>query len=279
MNRSYSMHVTARGIDPKRVQRIKRAANGGWKFDDCDWCFSNGENDNGVAVLTASADGNLCGGETEEEFAERMAKAIWAANGGYCLVEVVATCLEDLPCETYSFDEEEYARILWPAGKPAETQETAVTGEEGLQQDLPTNWPEKVEKQARDCILSYEDDFVQNLGKGYVVSPRTRENIERWIDADNSGGGLSLLDAANLLDQLDMYQPAEWFTECFNPCDAVANHANLTFTAALRSRIDAMLEDMEDADMDDATEDDDFRAMVQRAAGKPAETQEDRNDV
>ena len=71
--------------------------------------------------LTASADDQLCGGETERQFAERLAKAIWTANGGPCEVEVRATYLEDPPHEEYSFDESDYERIM---GQPARTEDS-----------------------------------------------------------------------------------------------------------------------------------------------------------
>ena len=119
MSRSYSMHVRVRDVAPERIQRVKQAANDAWDFDD----WHEWENS-----ISSCADVSLCGGETEDEFAERLAKAIWAANGGYCDVEVVATYLENLPCETYSFDEDQYAQLLSAADKPAETLEDRNDG-------------------------------------------------------------------------------------------------------------------------------------------------------
>ena len=58
--------------------------------------------------VIATAEGNLCGGENEHEFADRLARAIWKANGGYCYVAVRATNLENMPYETYSYDEDDY---------------------------------------------------------------------------------------------------------------------------------------------------------------------------
>jgi hypothetical protein len=114
MSRYYNMAVRIRGFDQQRTDRIKGAACDEWEFDN--WNFHDGN-------LTASADGKLCGGETEEAFAERLAKAVWAANGGYCEVEVNATYLEELPCETHCLDEDDYARLLSATDKPIETQE------------------------------------------------------------------------------------------------------------------------------------------------------------
>ena len=118
MSRSYSMLVKIHGFDPEKIDRIKDAAEDEWEFDD--WSEYHHEND---ISTSACADGYLSGGETEDEFAERLAKVIWAANGGYCAVEVVATYLENLPCETHTFDEDDYAQIQSAAEEPAKTQE------------------------------------------------------------------------------------------------------------------------------------------------------------
>ena len=103
MSRYYSMHVTITGAAPERIEAVKEAAKAEWEFDD--WHESDG-------VLTACREDRLCGGETEEQFARRLAKAIWAANAGSCQVELAATYLEELPYEEYSFDEEDYHRLV-----------------------------------------------------------------------------------------------------------------------------------------------------------------------
>ena len=45
--------------------------------------------------LRASAQDWLAGGESEEQFTERLSVAIWRANGAYCEVSVDATYLEE----------------------------------------------------------------------------------------------------------------------------------------------------------------------------------------
>ncbi len=112
MSRYYSMFVRIRDFRAERLDAVKQAAEAEWSFDD--WFLD----DDGV--LTASADSNLCGGETEEEFAERLTKAIWAANGSFCGVEVNATYLEDLPCETHCLDEDDYDQFLSATDKSAD---------------------------------------------------------------------------------------------------------------------------------------------------------------
>ncbi len=65
MSRYYNMAVTITAAARERVDAVKQAAEAEWAFGD--WFL----NDDGV--LTASADDRLCGGETEEEFVERLA--------------------------------------------------------------------------------------------------------------------------------------------------------------------------------------------------------------
>jgi hypothetical protein len=103
MSRAYEMSVTISGHELARIETIKAAAGEEWPFQD--WC-DNGED------LTASAEGQLCGGESEEEFTERLSLAIWKANGAYCAVTVDATYLESLPYETHCLDEADYARLI-----------------------------------------------------------------------------------------------------------------------------------------------------------------------
>lgn len=120
MSRYYHMNVTLKDVNLARIEAIKEATELEWDFED--W-FDHDEQ-----CCEASAYGNLCGGETEEEFAERLAKVIWEANGGYCAVEVIATYLEDLPCEMHGFDEDDYARLVAAVPDPPTTQEETPNG-------------------------------------------------------------------------------------------------------------------------------------------------------
>ena len=114
MSRAYEMQVEIIGLDPSREEAVKRAAESQWPFES--WPPYDDR-------LLAYGEGRLCGGETEEAFVERLTHAIWNANGKFCSVEVRATYLDDLPHETYSFAEDQYAEFLSAADKPAEQQE------------------------------------------------------------------------------------------------------------------------------------------------------------
>ena len=92
------MALTVTNFKAKKAEKIIRTAHNEWDFDDLEHNEDEGR-------IFGCDDGNLCGGETEDQFAKRMAKAIFKANGAPCKVEVVMTCLEDLPCETYTFNE------------------------------------------------------------------------------------------------------------------------------------------------------------------------------
>lgn len=115
MSRYYGMQVTIKGYATTRREEIINAASAEWSFGD--W---NVENE----TLGAYGEGNLCGGETEEEFTDRLAAAVWKANQDYCQVEVRATYLEELPCDYHERSEDDYARWL------AEKRESLSEGEE-----------------------------------------------------------------------------------------------------------------------------------------------------
>ena len=106
MSRNFSMFVTISGINSDRTEAVQQAAGGEWSFDT--WHESDG-------VLTSGGDGQLGGGESDDEFAQRLAKAVWAANGGFCEVEVHSTYLDDLPCESFGFDQSDYDRLAAPS--------------------------------------------------------------------------------------------------------------------------------------------------------------------
>jgi hypothetical protein len=103
MSRYYGMSVTISSHNRERTEAIREAAAIEWPFEE--WTNTDDQ-------IYAYAEDNLCGGETEEQFAERLTVAIWRANGAYCEVSVDATYLESLPYETHSLDEDDYARLV-----------------------------------------------------------------------------------------------------------------------------------------------------------------------
>lgn len=104
MSRYYEMTVDIEGFKPKNRDKIVIAACGEWEFDPGDFDLDVGSKNR----MHATGRSNLWGGESEEEFVERLARIIWKANGAYCSVEVRATYLEDLPCQIYTYGRCEY---------------------------------------------------------------------------------------------------------------------------------------------------------------------------
>jgi len=102
------MTATIEGCNPTYEDEIVEAFK--QEFGTC------GEDPDVFSLLPTymqiTARGNLCGGESEEEFADRLAAAIWRANScAYCKVEVRATFLEDVPYETHVRDREAFKRL------------------------------------------------------------------------------------------------------------------------------------------------------------------------
>ena len=98
MSRLYEMGLEVKAFDPNKQDDIIEAANDQWPFEDHNW--SDGE------TLAGHGESNLGGGEMDSEFAKRLTKAVFEANGGPCKVTVHATCMENLPFETFEFDKD-----------------------------------------------------------------------------------------------------------------------------------------------------------------------------
>lgn len=105
MSRYFLMSVEVRSPNPARVRDIETAAQIDWPFTE--WTWSEAEK-----LLSSYAESSLSGGEGEEEFADRLTKAIWKANGEFCRVLVSATCLDDLPINLYELKKDDFVRWL-----------------------------------------------------------------------------------------------------------------------------------------------------------------------
>ena len=108
MSRHYRINVeitdTGKMLNAKRQQIIDAFADI-WPvdYDDTasagDWMVMEGEE-------------NLYGGQSESEFVDQIAQAIWKAMGRYVVIQVTATYLDDLPCEMYERDQDSYDRLM-----------------------------------------------------------------------------------------------------------------------------------------------------------------------
>lgn len=92
MSRSYRMSVEVKGVNVKYVNDVEDALMEEWDWSD-GWDRYNAST---VVSTCNTGDSQLCGGETEEEFADRVAAAAWKANRGYCEVSVGALLLEEV---------------------------------------------------------------------------------------------------------------------------------------------------------------------------------------
>jgi hypothetical protein len=99
MSRLYRMCVEVTGHDEAKSEAIVDACNGEWLFD--------------MDSLSMTGVGEDClyGGEDTEEFAQRVSKAVWAANGGFCEVYIRCYDLENIPCDSYGYDEETFKEM------------------------------------------------------------------------------------------------------------------------------------------------------------------------
>ena len=109
MSRFYGMNVTVSGHSKEKTKEIVAALTNEWPslWEGLENCLKADDEE-----LSAYGEDQLCGGESEDEFSARVAKAVWTANGKYCRVVVRCTYLEDIPCERYTFDEKNYAEIM-----------------------------------------------------------------------------------------------------------------------------------------------------------------------
>ena len=109
MSRYYEMNVKIIGLNKDRQADIESAAEEEWPFSD--WFFWKGTEAGDKVELSAGGRSSLSGGKAEEEFSQALCEAIWKANKAFCEVTVTATYLEELPYESYDFDEGDYQRF------------------------------------------------------------------------------------------------------------------------------------------------------------------------
>lgn len=103
MSRSYNMNVTVGELVGDEAQTIDEVLEMECGAEEAGFVFDKQYNCN--------FDMNLCGGETEDQFADRISASIWKALKHFYPICVTATCLENLPVEEYPMDEEDFKRL------------------------------------------------------------------------------------------------------------------------------------------------------------------------
>jgi hypothetical protein len=76
--------------------------------------------------------GSLTGGQSPRQLIERLAVAVWQANGAFCTVTGRTTCLEDLPYETHVLDKIDYDQAMGSKTSVATPEATAETSDINL---------------------------------------------------------------------------------------------------------------------------------------------------
>lgn len=112
MSRYYEMQISvvdAEWSEDKTAAVKDAIEEEGWPVTDS-W-LDVGRSDTAYAA-TFVGQSNLCGGESPDEFTQRIAHVIWGVLGHYCKISVAAVYLDDPPCEHFLADEEDYERYV-----------------------------------------------------------------------------------------------------------------------------------------------------------------------
>lgn len=106
MSQEYRCNVSIENFRSERTEEIVKAIKDFWCFTEVD-TYAQGTEFN---TITSEAEGNMRG--PEKDFARDLAIEIWKANQDKCEVSVFLLCLEDLPYESFCFDEDDYIEIM-----------------------------------------------------------------------------------------------------------------------------------------------------------------------
>jgi len=119
MSRMYQMNVEIECTE-EQAEKIIPVLKEYWPFEDpYPSNYLSG-------LLYMTGDGSLYGGDTEEEFTDSLARAVWK-EVGYVPVEVNARCMEYLPSDTHHRSKDEYEK--WVATRTLQEAEE-INGED-----------------------------------------------------------------------------------------------------------------------------------------------------
>ena len=107
MSRAYEMTVVVEDVPVTLIKVVSEAMAKEWNFDDI-VPYDVDPPGGTMRNLRGNGQDQLCGGDTDEDFTDRIAHAIWVAAKQYLAVSVDSTCLEDIPCDSYYRDEDDY---------------------------------------------------------------------------------------------------------------------------------------------------------------------------
>jgi hypothetical protein len=114
VSRSFEFKLSVRGYRAERLRGICGALQTQWDFDPSDFPL---EEEPPPKDLSVSGVDELCGGTTAEEMADRLAHAVWSANGAYCEVEVWSTFLDVVPpSDVHTWNDGDYQEWIEAGG-------------------------------------------------------------------------------------------------------------------------------------------------------------------
>lgn len=111
MRHYYRMHITVSPVEWGEITPVLRVFADEWTRPEYVKRKAVGRH----VLVEATAEGYLCCGETESEFARRITVAIWKRLDRYVKVSVDALPVEDLPHDCYEFGEIDYRKLLGAA--------------------------------------------------------------------------------------------------------------------------------------------------------------------
>jgi len=121
MSRTREVKLELRGYDETKIDLLDRAWREAWGPEG----ELSTEYDDEEEILSDYRIGVLCGGVSEEEFADMLSAALWEANGDVCHICLTMT-LGDLPCADFEFGGPAYRtwakavkQVTVSAGNPA----------------------------------------------------------------------------------------------------------------------------------------------------------------
>jgi len=100
MSRFYKMEVNIQEVQKKNIKKIIEACQEQWEWENIE---SRKAIKGKLYYIFGVGHDNLYAHTSENEFAENLAKQIKKVDGK-CKINVGATCLENLPDSTYTFN-------------------------------------------------------------------------------------------------------------------------------------------------------------------------------
>ena len=106
MSRAYEADVTIAKIKREDIPRASEVIASEWVAPHEEPYINERSDRRAVSFFNLRS--SLCGGESEDEFAIRLTHALWKELGYFVGVEICMTCLEYIPCESYTYDKGEF---------------------------------------------------------------------------------------------------------------------------------------------------------------------------